>query len=283
MNLDRNICTKCSKKNFSDSEYDSEAQMCNDCFEQEKNSEAVILFSPDILKKDMFETTQEYQERVKNLGWLEVGEVTLNSYDADTEMFTIALSLNHYITFKTQEIQIMIKREEAKPLYETSKTYKLLAQIAVADGAVSFKELKFQDYDIQITSFYKSFYWTDKDSGLIWEIKQNNTIDKLYTWDQALNYAQELNTKNYCGFNDWRVPTIDELNTLVPKTSYKGIDNKDVYIKKPLINNTYSSSYWSSSVPVSYYNFAWYMNFNSGSTNGSNKSTKHYMRCVKNK
>jgi hypothetical protein len=42
----------------------------------------------------MFETTQEYQERVNNFGWLEVGEVTLNSYDADTEMLTISLSLN---------------------------------------------------------------------------------------------------------------------------------------------------------------------------------------------
>jgi hypothetical protein len=181
MLLDRNICSKCNEKNFSVSEYNSEAQMCNDCFEQEKNNEAVTLFSPDILEKDMFETTQEYQERVNNFGWLEVGEVTLNSYDADTEMFTITLFLNHYITFKTLETQIKIKRKEAKPLYETSKTYKLLAQIAVTDDVVSFKELKFQDYNIQITSLYKSFYWTDKDSELMWEIKQSDTIYKKYT------------------------------------------------------------------------------------------------------
>ena len=53
MRLDRNICSKCGEKNFSDSEYHIPLSMCNGCFEKKQ--------------KDMVKTINNLQEQVTNL------------------------------------------------------------------------------------------------------------------------------------------------------------------------------------------------------------------------
>jgi len=63
----------------------------------------------------------------------------------------------------------------------------------------------------------KSLVWKDPDTILIWQVK----IDKRdFTWDEAFEYAKELNRQNYGGYNDWRVPSIDELKTILTKEAY---------------------------------------------------------------
>jgi hypothetical protein len=52
----------------------------------------------------------------------------------------------------------------------------------------------------------------DNMTGLLW---QQSTAPETYTWQQALDYVDSLNTENYLGHNDWRLPTIKELSTLV--------------------------------------------------------------------
>jgi hypothetical protein len=76
---------------------------------------------------------------------------------------------------------------------------------------------------------------------------------------------------------------MDELKMLITKIPYKGIDDKNVYTKKALANNTYSNGFWSSSPSVSYDSHAWSVSFSSGSTNGYSKSYKYYVRCVRSK
>jgi hypothetical protein len=36
-----------------------------------------------------------------------------------------------------------------------------------------------------------------------------------YAWQDALDYAACLNTNNYLGHNDWRLPNVNELESLV--------------------------------------------------------------------
>ena len=38
------------------------------------------------------------------------------------------------------------------------------------------------------------------------------------TWDQAVAYVQELNDTHYLGYDDWRLPTRNELQSLVNYT-----------------------------------------------------------------
>ena len=51
--------------------------------------------------------------------------------------------------------------------------------------------------------------WTDSTSGLEWEYQ---STPPLCDWQDAVAYCENLNA---CGHTDWRVPTIDELRSLV--------------------------------------------------------------------
>jgi len=68
---------------------------------------------------------------------------------------------------------------------------------------------------------------TDKLTGLIWTRDANlmktrdpafdtdGTQDGVVTWQHALDYVKKLNSDNYLGHNDWRLPNYNELESLV--------------------------------------------------------------------
>ena len=89
------------------------------------------------------------------------------------------------------------------------------------------------------------------------------------------------------GANSWRVPTKNELKTLIHCTN-KTMPNDsstcgDGNSTSPTVNNlfpnTVALNYWSSSVSNSSY--AWYVLFNYGNvSDGYSKSNSLYVRCV---
>lgn len=89
----------------------------------------------------------------------------------------------------------------------------------------------------------------DENTGLEWQ--QNlSTNDYGYVWEQAIEYCEEL---EYGGHNDWRLPTVKELFSIVDRRT------------SPAINTTYFdtpvSSVWSSSKDVRDNNYAWITSF----------------------
>ena len=55
---------------------------------------------------------------------------------------------------------------------------------------------------------------TDKLTGLIWS-KNANPAATMKTWQGALDYIKTINSQNYQGHNDWRLPNINEMKSLV--------------------------------------------------------------------
>lgn len=83
-----------------------------------------------------------------------------------------------------------------------------------------------------------------------------------FEWTNALKVCDELVLN---GFSDWRLPTKEELNTL---------------LKSHGVGEFASSSYWSSSEYNNYY--AWRQNFDAGRVDRrGNKSKKNYVRAVR--
>ena len=110
----------------------------------------------------------------------------------------------------------------------------------------------------------------DPSTKLMW---QDNSEAKTIKKDLegAKNYCRDL---NFAGFNDWRLPTIKELETIVDVSRYPNAYKKG-------FNNFTSSDYWSSSSDVSDSSYAWGVDFKYGNSLNYNKALKGYVRCAR--
>jgi len=152
----------------------------------------------------------------------------------------------------------------------------------------------------------------DNVTGLIWEMKTNkdgvknyndpHDADNLYTWydsNPATNggnagkpasastngpgsdteaFLKALNSAHFGGYSDWRLPTINELDSIV---------NYDIPYPGPDINTTYfpntqsSFVYLSSTTYAFHTYYAWGMNFSSGYARFYDKVIAYSVRAVR--
>jgi len=69
---------------------------------------------------------------------------------------------------------------------------------------------------------------TDKNTGLVWQKGDSfHDIKNGLNWYDALEYITLKNSEKFAGYNDWRLPTLTELNNLWQTTgSVKSKDNE---------------------------------------------------------
>lgn len=117
----------------------------------------------------------------------------------------------------------------------------------------------------------------DKQTGLVWELKTNDDSvhnqEKDYRWggvgaektgtgffDDWNPLLEQTKKEKLCGFKDWRVPTIDELKSLV-------INNQQgLTIDTHYFFDTKDSPYWSSSAYANYPEHAQTVHFGNGNS-----------------
>lgn len=57
--------------------------------------------------------------------------------------------------------------------------------------------------------------YTDQETGLMWQKDDSfHDLKKGVNWYDALEYVGEKNNQKLAGFDDWRLPTMQELNNL---------------------------------------------------------------------
>ena len=116
---------------------------------------------------------------------------------------------------------------------------------------------------------------TDNFTGLMWA-KKANLPDRKKTWQKALDYVASINNETgLCGYNDWRLPKVNELESLVNG----GEVNSAAWLIGQGFVNVQSDYYWSSSTTDAYYAAnAWIAFMRDGSVYGHyNKSTYGYV------
>lgn len=122
---------------------------------------------------------------------------------------------------------------------------------------------------------------TDSFTGLMWKRCSEGQIGVDMTgeaimveWKDAIKIPDKLNRTGYAGYKDWRLPSIDDLNTLINKNDQAF--NNAVAKALPTSNN----EYWSSSSDGG--NYALYASFNRMEPFSAPKSNKFFVRLVRN-
>jgi len=120
--------------------------------------------------------------------------------------------------------------------------------------------------------FTRTKAMTVKDSklGLLWQDDEHQS-QKERDFNEATAYCQSL---EFAMFDEWRVPTYEELLTLV---DYDRFDSAIV----PVFKKTFAHRYWTSSPDASSPDYIWSIDFLHGRTSTSKKSKKYYVRCVR--
>jgi hypothetical protein len=136
----------------------------------------------------------------------------------------------------------------------------------------------------------------DNLTGLIWEAKQDkddtpnytnpHDADNTYTWydgssgtpgdgTDTLDFIAALNSSQFGGYSDWRLPTVIELSFI------RNLGNFNPSINTGYFSNTVSSYYWSSTTYAGYPGYAWYVCFLYGYVLSYYKSSRSYVRAVR--
>lgn len=150
----------------------------------------------------------------------------------------------------------------------------------------------------------------DNLTGRIWEVKTDDgglrDRDWTYTWYDDIHpdnnggnpgslgsdtcgatlsngqcntqaYVAAVNAVGLCGFNDWRMPTSDELQGLVDS----GIPYPGPVVDSAYFPNTVGDWYWSSSVWAYSLRSAWYVDFGYGIVNAGGKASGYRVRLAR--
>ena len=115
----------------------------------------------------------------------------------------------------------------------------------------------------------------DANTGYVWEVKTSANKHILYAWEEAFVFVSQLNERKFGGYNDWRLPAVRELYTLVDVSKY------DPAINIVYFPNTQLGGYWSSTTEDRSTGRALYVGFLNGYVYGNGKSYLYYVRAVR--
>jgi len=109
----------------------------------------------------------------------------------------------------------------------------------------------------------------DQKNGLMWAA--NDGCDKALNYADAEKAVAEFRS---AGFSDWRLPTIDELETLRDRSRFNPAADPELGLK--------SSYYWSSTpFAESPSDFAWFVYFNYGGSSFGSRYATAFVRAVR--
>lgn len=112
---------------------------------------------------------------------------------------------------------------------------------------------------------------TDKVLGsLTWQ-DDSSAKSVQRSWSEAKKHCQNL---HFAGFNDWQLPTLEELRVIIDYGKNKPAINS-------IFNNVVNKYYWSSTPDASDFSNAWYVDFKYGVDNRHSKSYSNFVRCVR--
>ena len=112
----------------------------------------------------------------------------------------------------------------------------------------------------------------DRETGLMW---QQAASPEHMLYNLATQWINNLNKRGFAGYNDWRLPTLDEAMTLMEHTP----NSAGLYID-PIFNSKRRAWMWTADRGEA--DSVWYVNFNYGYSRLNRiKSSSNQVRAVR--
>ena len=231
---------------------ESTQQLLSELNSKEIEAKEIIKLTPEILEKNMFEKTEQHQERIKSLGYVEIGTVELENYDADSQKLKFKIEIDWDLkeidfdnNLNGEIYEINITAINAKELY-TNNDVKLIVKIEIIDNKIKFLDIKIDKYSFikELTTYQNEIKkkikqekiqreerakyenikknipstWIDQISGREWTIKK---FAGTYSSDDVY-----YNSKQFTG---WLLPTYSVFNELLENL------NSNVLLEKVIL------------------------------------------------
>jgi hypothetical protein len=218
-----------------------------------------------------------------------VGELK-NKYKADLQK---SVQKNEQIVQKNKELERQIKELKEQNKTSTSvsqKSYtklpllrKTAKELSDGDAKKMLKTKGFCDNSWNKNGkTYKNSYDTrdingdkivsDKTSGLMWQ--QSGSLN-YRNYKKAKEYVAKLNKQNHAGFNDWRLPTLEEGMSLMEPDN----KNNDLYIDS--VFDKVQSYIWTSDPYTGSSDGVWVVYFSYGSCSDYGVYGSFFVRAVR--
>ena len=133
-------------------------------------------------------------------------------------------------------------------------------------------EVKSEEKGVQYA--LNTYTWFDGESG-----RDNGTFSKNCYWGKncnTLTFIEDINKAELCGYSNWRLPTREELNSIV---DYYG--EGDTLIDTNFFPNTQMDSYWTSVSVTSNPSIAYEVPFFYGGSMARDKTIDTFVRLVR--
>ena len=130
--------------------------------------------------------------------------------------------------------------------------------------------------DGTVTHIVTGLMWQRCAIGQTWTGSTCSGVAQTYSWAQA-----QAITGNFALHSDWRLPTVDELLSLVDYTAVAPALNGALFPNTPLSGNTAASDFWSASPIAGTSGVAWNVNFRLGRSRASSVGSALPIRLVR--
>lgn len=124
---------------------------------------------------------------------------------------------------------------------------------------------------------------SDTENNLMW--KQSDAFQdesQFHNWYQAEEYIRKLNTEKFAGYQDWRMPTLEEAEGLFDEeVSIRDRDRFDIFIDTAFSPGGASSS-WTSTIKPHNGAVIFYYRYGHANVNNRDDPCKDSVRPVRN-
>lgn len=120
----------------------------------------------------------------------------------------------------------------------------------------------------EVLDLQTNLVWQRCSIGQRWDGKRCKGKPVSMSWSEAKAAAKSLGS-------GYRLPTIEELQTLTDRTCYNAAMNERIF------PNTQPDAYWSASPSLTKFGYAWYVDFYYGMTYQDDRGDRFYARPVR--